>query len=636
VIDPEVQRILNLPSFRPISETEAEALSCHLVRPEAREEGFSLRPIQAEAVVAFASYRGLLAPIGVGQGKTLISLLVAHVAMQSPGNVSKALLLVPASLLPQLLLADIPQARQWCDLEYRVHVLSGIPKAKRLELAASGKAGLYVASHDVLSTQDGEQLLEDVCPGLVIVDECHAFARFSAARTKRLARFVRKNQPQFAALSGTITSRSIRDYWHLAKWALGSGSPLPLCSSDVNSLACLLDPDGEWGTREVCQWSPLWERSGQIFAVDAETPDKARAAFRDRLRSAPGVVCSAVDDLGCSLRVENLKIRSPNETVRAMEQRLRTAWTAPDGRELSYILEAHRYFEQLSAGFYYREVPPPTASSEQILLMNERKHFRNQYFSSMRKYLQIHGRKGQDTPALVERLFVVDEDEETRKLTPEQQELLELWQLLHSDRFRDLPEFLRVGTPVDSFKVSAAMALAARLTARGKSVLVWYKHRLVGEWLQSISPSPEAAKFGGFRTAYVEAGQDEDAARVNALALEGKPVLAVISVAHREGKNLQGFHHSVVVEWPRSARAAEQLIGRTHRMGQKADTVHIYSCLQSEWDFAKQAACLADAAYVQETTGVQQKLLFCDFVNPPAKLDPRIAKQYGFDIDKGE
>ena len=63
----------------------------------------NLLPVQAQALLEAERAGGLVAPIGVGHGKTLVDLLLASVM-----GAKKAVLLVPAQLRPQLLERDWP------------------------------------------------------------------------------------------------------------------------------------------------------------------------------------------------------------------------------------------------------------------------------------------------------------------------------------------------------------------------------------------------------------------------------------------------------------------------------------------------------------------------------------------------
>jgi hypothetical protein len=78
--------------------------------------------------------------------------------------------------------------------------------------------------------------------------------------------------------------------------------------------------------------------------------------------------------------------------------------------------------------------------------------------------------------------------------------------------------------------------------------------------------------------------------------------------SHGTGLNLQKSSDNLVLCWPSSGKTCEQLVGRTHRYGQQADTVTMaYYAPTPEADRAVDAS-RSDARYIEETQGSPQKL----------------------------
>src|SRR5690606_14946270 len=68
-----------------------------------------------------------------------------------------------------------------------------------------------------------------------------------SARTRRIMRYVQDHRPVGVCMSGTITSKSIKDYYHLIKWCLGDYSPLPLSEHIASEWAALIDSGAQGG-----------------------------------------------------------------------------------------------------------------------------------------------------------------------------------------------------------------------------------------------------------------------------------------------------------------------------------------------------------------------------------------------------
>lgn len=218
----ELGRILALPR-RVWSPADAQSLA-HDLSQVLGDGSVSLRPIQAIALVELAQCRGLFAPIRVGGGKTLVSLLAARMV-----GAERPLLLVPANLV---------------DKTER--------EARTLRLHWDVPELVRVMSYEILGRVQAAEALDRYAPDLVFADECHRLKHANRAVTRRVMRYL-KAHPEvvFAAASGTITTRSILDYAHLVGRALGLGSPLPLSRNQREEWSAALDGDGEVGVGEL-------------------------------------------------------------------------------------------------------------------------------------------------------------------------------------------------------------------------------------------------------------------------------------------------------------------------------------------------------------------------------------------------
>lgn len=301
---PEVARILALPRIEGMRAPPTNADSLRLPGPSTAE----LRPGQLAALGEAQRERGLLGVIGVGQGKLLISLLAPSVIE----GVERPLLLVPAQLVPQ----TRTELAVWSNV-FRVH------------------PNLKVMSYHDLSTATGQAALQAHNPDLIIADECHHLRHRTAARTRRLVRWFQENPTTlFVALSGTITSRSVADFDHLAELALRERSPLPCDWLELEAWAAVIDAHGEPTPHQLGAVAPL--------LAAFPTAANAREAFLMRLRSAPGVICTVDTSAAeCSLRLVPHRPERPAAGVGAARRhggpagrRLRSGGATAAGRLL--------------------------------------------------------------------------------------------------------------------------------------------------------------------------------------------------------------------------------------------------------------------------------------------------------------
>jgi hypothetical protein len=163
---------------------------------------------------------------------------------------------------------------------------------------------------------------------------------------------------------------------------------------------------------------------------------------------------------------------------------------------------------------------------------------------------------------------------------------------------------------VDSYKIDHAVAWAKKQLAKNRGCVLWVYHIEIGKWLHELLPDAVYCPAGPAANKRI---LDEDNA--------GKVVIASIT-AHGEGKDgLQRmFAHQMMVEWPRSARRAEQLLGRLHREGQEADNLVFTTNRTNQFDAESFAACLNDSLYLHQTLG-RQKLIYCGY-RPTPKIFP--------------
>ena len=98
------------------------------------------------------------------------------------------------------------------------------------------------------------------------------------------------------------------------------------------------------------------------------------------------------------------------------------------------------------------------------------------------------------------------------------------------------------------------------------------------------------------------------------LVSPGEPVpldnatVALSIASHGTALNLQAWHTNVLLDVPANGTAWEQLLGRTHRPGQKSDEIAVHI---PHWSWVQRkslAKARSDAAWIQTATENPQKL----------------------------
>ena len=626
----EMDRITQVPLSNPMDAEKLELFNYYHILGEVYQKGWRLFSTQAQALKEFQEVGGGFFPIAVGWGKCLISLMVANHAYQQ--GIKKTMLIIPPEVLGQLVSADIQMARRHVPINMPIHIVGGKSLKNRRNLTRSGKKGLYVMTYSYLSVKDTDDMLEAIRPGLIICDEAHRLKNKNAARTKRLMKFISTYRPAGVCLSGTITSKSVRDYYHLIRWCLGNNNPLPNTASLANEWASVIDANVE-ETVKTDSLMPLVQWALTNFPDEKITPDKAgfRKAYRSRLVSSPGVHSSGDLDIKTSLVVENVPVEEPEkrpgwedltELIRVVEEDNKT----PNGDEIDHAIHKWKWFNELTVGFYNELIWPTTEkyarrksipeSEAEDILDRAKQYFEasQEYQKSLRLWLSEKQRSGMDTPDLVGLDMSRNGDKNVGS------ELFKDWMYRKALDFEGRPDRDGRAVRICDYKINQGLEWAEENKEHGG--ILWVLHQEAGVWVM------EVLLAAGIDAVHCPAGPTGNRAILNP-ANAGKVLVASIA-AHCTGKNIQDrFSYQKFLEWPRNPILAEQILGRLHRNGQVADEVA--ACLNNtiDFDFLSFAACLNDALYIHQTTGNRQKLIYASY-NPMPKIMPsEVLREHG-------
>jgi hypothetical protein len=518
-----------------------------------------LKPVQAQALLEAPLAGGLVAPIGVGHGKTLIDLLLPWVM-----GSKTAVLLIPANLRTQLLERDWPY--------YGSHWK--LPNLAGGQWFVPGRPVLHVLTYNKLSRPESSDLLKRIGADLVICDEGHNLKDPDSARTIRFLRhFAESSHVRLCVQTGTFAARSIKDGWHLSKLALGESSPFPLHKPTAEEWSTALDP------LEVIAPAGALERL-------CRPGESARDGFRRRRNDTLGVVSTHEATLGTSLVIRK---REPGPVPDAIFQHITQAHAGvrPDGEEFVEQLQMMACARQLCAGFFHRWRYPRGEPEELILKWFERRQAFNR---ELREKLK-HPREHLDSPGLLMKAAIrahaeppYDGDKPTWKAMawPD-------WHEIH-DQVKPVTEAVWL----DDFLIKDAVKWL------GENVgVVWVEFPELGE---KIARAAKVPWYGG--------GEEASATIVGE---KGDRSIVASMRAHGTGKNLQMFSRAYVATPMADGAGWEQVIGRHHRPGQLADEV-VIDVAQHTQDYCDAfAKARSYARFMQETDGQPQKLLLASY-----------------------
>lgn len=499
----EFARVASLARRPVIDDAYVEVVSQALrLRPHNdRGEPNLLRHAQVAALRELCEVGGLGAPMPVGSGKTLVTLLAAMVI-----TCARPVLLIPASRRQSTIRAFAELRRDW---RVRLPVL---------------------LNYETLSHRRHADDLIKLNPDLLILDEAHNARNTDSSVSRRIDRAIRTLRPIVATLSGTWRTHRLMDSHTLSTWSLGARSPLPISRTEAERWGDSVDKSVS--TLNRIDPGPLGTLPGGYSQWIMDS--------RGIVPGTPGTDCTA------SLEISLWQPETPPELLELI-QRVEASSMRPDG-ELLGEWDLPECLSTLALGFYdvWDPLPPDW-------WLRPRRAW-NAYVRVVRdEHLPQYDSEAQIVHAL-DSLGTArgsgyrhHYDHVPPPAAFEGKQLLDGWRQVR-------PLFTPNPVPVWLDQRIANQAAAWAKKHRG---IVWVRSRAIGKVLQRDHGIPY---FG-------EASDPEHD------ATPGKPMVCSIQ-AHGEGANLQyGWKSSLVLQLPGKADRWEQLLGRTHRMGQTADLV---------------------------------------------------------------
>lgn len=547
----ELRRIIALPrrDWRDGIEDTAARLTDILKTPLGT---MVLRHPQAAALLDLGMVGGLFGPLPVGSGKTLFSLLASTVC-----GLPRTLLLMPASLVDKTM-TEMAQLRYHWKLPDFIRILS-YECLSRVQ-----------HQHALGSVVEGRRV--GFWPELIIADEAHKLKAKKSACTRRVSRYMNANPfTKFAAISGTISKRSILDFAHILRWCLKDGTPLPRFPEELTLWADALDERKDQTTTadpgaliRLCndEERTIWEMQ----------PKKAaRMAVQRRINETPGVVATRETTVKAKLIVTSSQ-PPQSLTLDATFDEMRRTFKTPDGWPIADGLEMFRHSRELALGFYYVWDPRPP-----------------QYWLIARSMWAAYSRqKIGSSRTLDSELAVRNWVDGTGD--PEGAQLLSDWRDVKDDFVPNT-----VARWVDDSVLRAAADWAS-----DNEGIIWTEHTCFAQRLSKIARLPYYGRKGISSTGRYIENHPGNGSLIASIASNGT------------GRNLQRWNKNLLVSMPPNGLQTEQLMGRTHRDGTKHDEVHFHvlvSCIEHAEAYSQ---AIADCVFVRDLTGAPQKILLAE------------------------
>lgn len=540
---PELERVLNVPRRAPAGDELVPLLSAALrihsdpacplcvgkypivgPHPDCRlcsGTGIvELREAQAIALREGYDRRGLVAHMRVGSGKTLVTLAAPTLL-----HAQRPVLMIPASLREKT-------RRDFAVLRHGWNVR--LPR---------------LLSYQEMGRPDREFKLTEIAPDLLILDEFQGARNWDAAVTRRIKRLVQQHAPIVMALSGTLITDDLMDYWHALIWSLRRDAPVPLSRAETE------------------RWQQALRQGSALRKIGRGALDEIPGGHAEWLRESAGVVTTPGSDCDAAIEIGIWKPDTP-EALRKVIDDTEIASMRPDG-ELIDQWELADCLCQLALGFFYVWDPMPPS-----WWLDPRRNWR----AYVRDVLDERHERFDSESLIVNAL-----DRGTSPLPPtwrEGRQLLTAWRDVR-DKFEPNPVPVWLGKSIIT---------AAAEHTREHNAIAWTRYRAAGFALEAAG------------VPYYPGGTDPEHAS------PGSSIACSIA-AHGIGKNMQAWCQSLVLTPPANANTWEQLIGRTHRPGQRADVVGIDVIGTIEYHGAVLGRVVTEARAISRASGFSQKIV---------------------------
>jgi hypothetical protein len=392
----------------------------------------------------------------------------------------------------------------------------------------------------------------------------------------------------------TGTLGDLTDFAHTLIWCLRDGAPIPTDKDEIGAWSKVLNVKVQ-----------EWERGNPEILVPhlgKEALDFPRAAFRDRLVHTPGVIVSVDTFDGCGLIVKP-RYCEPSEATEQAFAELRTTWEMPDGWELADAsFEVWHAARQLALGFYKMHDPRPPAVWRDV---------RKQYCKFCRLVTECS--ENYDTELQVRQSL-----ESGVLKTP-----------LYEPGKRITPEMAKQAGVLR--KTIWEAWLHIQDTYQPKVFPVWHSEHVLDnviDWGRSAGvnggiiwvDSVDFATALNVKTKWPyfhHMGKDERGRFIESDRVHSTETIICSIDSNKTGRNLQHkWNKNLIVDPMNGGNDWEQLVSRTHREGQKRDTVFVDYLVTSYEYYSSIYNAVQTNEIDHETIGQNYRLLNADLIMP--------------------
>lgn len=491
-----------------IAAEHGAALTAALRTERGAADGAELRPVQVAALVELQRCGGLFLRGRVGCGKSLFAMLAPTVL-----GAERPLILMPGGMVRPFRAMMTEMRRHW-------RIPLGLVIKSYQEISRMPAAGATIVSSC------------GAVPDLIVADEVQWLANAgpggSAVANQVQDLLLERPEIRFAAATGTASA--LDDHAHLIQWALRGRSPLPADASELALWESIIDEGNDEDPQALAYLA-------RIFACELTVPS-IRAAYRARLRAAPGIIIKDDPFRGVPLGIRTVQLPD-DPALQPHFVRLRTLRQRPDGTEPGEIGEREpdriegpvwTTARRMARGLCYVYNPPPP---------QEWRDARRAYSREVRA--------------------AIESGEAYTELQARQQA-------------EEEPE-----SPIGEALI--AWRAAADAVGPLNQETLWLSERIL-DWCAAWGARERGLIFVDDRafgrllslrtdwTYYGEGGVDSRGRAIEA-HLPGIPAIASRN-ANGTGRNLQKiWSKMLIVTGPSSADALEQNVGRLHREGQE-------------------------------------------------------------------